>query len=193
MPSSPCNQREPSGNKQANQLSVVTARKENAIKMTAVLFSGVDFAHRATLRGQPRAGDDASRGLQGAIQHNSSCSAGPEITADNKGRNCAHALGTVRLCSSARICVLCALIVHCANPPPSCSCVSMGCPGAPAVSPAVGVAAGEPVLGLKRCFRPCLSCRAPGRAPMLCHQGAWAAGVLFPPAQPKWKVFGKWT
>lgn len=117
MPSSPCNQREPSGNKQANQHSLVTARKENAIKMIAVFSRGL--ISRPVPRGEasPGLGTMRAVGCRGQSSTTHAARPAPEITPGNKGQNCAHALGTVRLCSSARISVLCALIVHCANPP----------------------------------------------------------------------------
>lgn len=99
--------------------------------------------HGAPLRGQPRAVADAARGLQGAIQHSAGCSAALERT-DNKSQNCAHALGTVRLCSSARINLLCALIMHCAKPPFTAAAVCpVGALELPVFSPAAGNAAAE--------------------------------------------------
>lgn len=130
--------------------------------------------------GQPCAGDDATRGLQGAIQHNSSWSVSPLTVSDNKGQNCAHGLGTVRLCSSAGISLLCALIMYCTKTPSSAAPVCpLGALELPVFSPAVCYLGGELVLVLTCCFRDCLSCRAPGRCSRDVSSGGLVVWVFF--------------
>lgn len=119
MLASPCNQTGPPGNKQANQLSLIMAGKENVIEIIAVFSRGPALASALILCAVASpAGDNATFRLQGAIQHNQSWLVSArhyQTVSDNKGQNRARGLETARLCSSARISVPCAVIMYCAK------------------------------------------------------------------------------